>query len=221
MLGIWQEIRDALMTFGLPVDGFPITHDEDDFSLDNHIDWLSRREKLEACSLGNASDKDEGINGPGPLDVLMGRDYVAQIHSGNIRYLDIIAKHHEVYEKSLIYEKTAITIEIVRLIKESGGRFLQQEGHGWKLVDDKRARLKVSSAFRDNRRKSKSAPPISNAAAKSKSKCTKATSPAKAQSFLEKRFVGEKSGFATFQHELEEGMIDPSDTKALKTDLSP
>jgi hypothetical protein len=146
------------MTFGLPVDAFPITHYDEDVSLDNHIDWLSRRQKLEAC-LDNTSDKDEGIGGrPGPLDVLMGRGYEAQIHPGNVRYRKIIAERQQIYEESLIHEKTLIAKEIVRLIKESGGRFIRQDGHGWILVDDKQARTKVSSVFRDSRRKSKSVP---------------------------------------------------------------
>jgi hypothetical protein len=45
MLGSWQDIRYTLMTFGLPVDAFPFKYDKHDFSLDNHKDWLSRREK--------------------------------------------------------------------------------------------------------------------------------------------------------------------------------
>lgn len=197
------------MTFGLPVDAFPIIHDEDDFSLDNHIDWLSRREKLEACLDNTTSDKDALIiePPPGPLDVVMGRGLEAQVHAGNLRFRNIIAERQKVYDKSLIYEKTAIGKEIVRLIKEPGGRFLvrQEDGHGWKLVDDKAARTKISSAFRD-RRKYKSAPTI-NASAKSKSR-KQPTSPAnKATSFIE-------SGF-------NEGTIDPSDTKRLKTNPSP
>jgi hypothetical protein len=221
MLGTWQEIRYTLMTFGLPVDAFPIIYDEDDFSLDNHIDWLSRREKLEAC-LDNTSDKMEErriSTVPGPLDVVMGRGYETQIHPGNLRYLNIIAERQKDYKESLIHEKTAIATGIVRLIKEAGGRFLQHDGHGWKLVDDKKARTKVSSAFRDSRRKSKPAPPISNAAA-NKPKPTKPTSPAKAESFVEKAFV-EKSDFAKLEHRLDKGMIDPSDMKRLKTEPSP
>jgi hypothetical protein len=220
MLGTWQEIRYTLMTFGLPVDAFPITHDEDDFSLDNHIIWLSRREKMEAC-LDNTSDKEERriSTVPGPLDVVMGRGYEVQIHPGNLRYLNIIAERQKDYKESLIHEKTAIAKGIVRLIKESGGRFLQHDGHGWKLADDKKVRTKVSSAFRDNRRKSKSAPPISNAAAKSKPKPTKPPSPAKAESFLEKPFF-EKSGCAKLEHRFDKGMIDPNDMKRLKTEPS-
>jgi hypothetical protein len=157
MLGTWQETRYTLMTFGLPVDAFPIAHDEDDFSLDNHMDW-SRREKLEACLDNTGHNKDEGITEPRPLDVLMCRGgYEAQIHPGNLRFRNFIAESEEGYEKSLIHGKTAIAKEIVRLIKESGGRFLQRDGHGWMLVDDKKARTKVSSAFRDSRRKSRSA----------------------------------------------------------------
>jgi hypothetical protein len=85
MLGPSQDIRCTLMTFGLPVDAFPsIAHDEEDnSSLDNHIDWFSRREKLED-SLDDTSEKDEVIGEPGPFDVVMGRGYEVQIHPGNI-----------------------------------------------------------------------------------------------------------------------------------------
>jgi hypothetical protein len=56
-----------------------------------------------------------------------------------------------------------ISKAIVQVIKESGGRFLRQdEGHGWKLVDDKVARVKVGAAFR-YRRKSNSVPPLNAA----------------------------------------------------------
>jgi hypothetical protein len=129
-----QEIRYTLMTFGLPADAaFPsIAHDEDAFSLENHIDWLPRREKpLEAC-LDNNSDKGEEwkITEPGPFDVVMSRASEAQIHLESIRYRNIIAERQQVYEKSLIHETTAIAKGIVRLIKESGDRVLQQNGRG-------------------------------------------------------------------------------------------
>jgi hypothetical protein len=153
------------MTFGLPVDAFPIKHDEHYLSLDNHKDWLSRREKLEALDniTSAGDDKNEWINEPGPLDVLQGRGWKVQVHPGNLRFRNIIAERQKVYNKSLIYEKTVISKEIVHVIKESGGRFLRQdEGHGWKLVDDKVARVKVGAAFRD-RRKATSVPPINAA----------------------------------------------------------
>jgi hypothetical protein len=200
MIGSWQEIRYTLMTFGLPVDAFPIKHDEHDFSLENHKDWLSRREKLEALdNIACGDDKNEWINEPGPLDVLHGRGWKVQVHPGNIRFRNIIAERQKVYNKSLIYEKTVISKEIVHGIKESGGRFLRQdEGHGWKLVDDNVARVKVGAAFRD-KRKSNSVPPI-NAA----------------NEFLD------ESDFARLLHSLDEGvLIDPSDTKRLKTNPSP
>jgi hypothetical protein len=42
-----------------------------------------------------------------------------------------------------------------------------------------------------------------------------------AKSFIEKPFTTEEKGFAKLQHRLDEGMIDPSDTKRLKTNPSP
>jgi hypothetical protein len=187
------------MTFGLPVDAFPIKHNEHDFSLDNHKDWLSRREKQEALDNITSDNRDEWIDEAGPLDVLQGRGRKIQGHPGNLRFRNIIAERQKDYNKSLIYEKTVISKEIVQVIKESGGRFLRQdEGHGWKLVDDNVARVKTTNAFRD-RRKSNSVPPL-NAANES---CM-------------------ESDFAILLQSLDEdALTDPSDTKHLKTNPSP
>jgi hypothetical protein len=88
------------MSFGLPVDAFPIKHNEHDFSLDNHKDWLSRREKLEALDNNITSDDtDERINEPGPLDVVQGRGWKVRVHPGNLRFRNIIAERQKVYDR--------------------------------------------------------------------------------------------------------------------------
>ena len=93
---------------------------------------------------------------PGPKDVLLGRDKLAQIHSGNSHYLLLVDNRREEYENSKKNSsaKTEIAAEIVNAIKERGGRFLKRGSVGWSVVDDGSARDKVANAFRDKRKKS-------------------------------------------------------------------
>ena len=104
---------------------------------------------------------------PGPKDVLLGRDKLAQNHSGNSHYLFVVDNRREEYENSKKNSsaKTEIAGEIVSAIKERGGRFLKRGSVGWSVVDDASARDKVANAFRDKRKKSQ--------LIKQNSKCTK------------------------------------------------
>jgi hypothetical protein len=81
------------------------------------------------------------------------------------------------------------------------------------LMIRRRVRTKVSSAFRDCRRKSMSVLPISNSDVKSKS--TKPTSPRKAKAFIEKSFI-EQSGFANFSIGWTRGRLIPATRSASK-----
>merc|ERR1712151_67691 len=88
-------------------------------------------------------------------DVLCGRDKVALGHSGNRRFQVIIAMNREKYQtpNSSKDDKTKIILDIVRLVQESGGRFLKRcdeedEFCCWYVVSDHYAREKVSHALR-------------------------------------------------------------------------
>lgn len=148
LLGSFQEVRYELMTFGIPMDIFPITHD-DRYLLANHRYWVAQRLKLES---GETTTKDELVIVPGPTDVLMGREWGAQLHPGNMRFRSTIAEHSETYEEARKRDKTNIAEQIVRDVKASGGRFLKFGGEVYGLVDDTIAREKVSSTFRGRRK---------------------------------------------------------------------
>lgn len=135
------------MTFGIPIQEFPIGDDYDTFPLGNHQKWTTERLKLESMET-----TDERVLVPGRFDILMGRSWTAQLQPGNIRFRHIVAKHWEVYEKARKHEKTAIAKGVVQEVKATGSRFLKSDGAGWVLVDDTVAREKVSSAFRDRRK---------------------------------------------------------------------
>ena len=91
---------------------------------------------------------------PGPYDVLFGREKMAQEHSGNFRYLRILEEHRDWYDSAPKIDKTDVAVAVVEKVKLSGGRFLKTNGADWVEVDDRTARLKVSTAFRSKRRAS-------------------------------------------------------------------
>ena len=89
---------------------------------------------------------------PSEADVLFGRGRGMSKHPGNARFRKIIDQHVPQYEKAGKYEKTSIAENIVRIIKESEGRFLRLGKSGeWEHVSDEAARNKVSHAFRARR----------------------------------------------------------------------
>jgi hypothetical protein len=105
---------------------------------------------LEATIVGR--DNECQTNVPRHSDVLYGRDKSIQEHSGNIRYLNLIAKFWDRYEGAKKIEKKSITEEMLEVVKASGGRFLKMDDSGWVEVSDVVARGKVSNAFRDRRK---------------------------------------------------------------------
>jgi hypothetical protein len=150
ILGSNLEIRYELMTFGISMGMFPLTIDGKEFALDNHRKWITQRLKLDSM---DSPMIDERVLVPGPMDVLMGREWAAQLHPGNTRFRNTIAELWEAYEGASKREKTQIAQEIVQEINTLGGRFLKVDvAVGYVLVNDSDARLKVSSAFRDRRR---------------------------------------------------------------------
>ena len=160
------EVQYMLMTFGIPCRVLPVTP-TGELKLESHLEWLEKRREMES-----KHDSVERILVPGPYDVLVGRGRFIQDHSGNLRYRNYIEDYMERYEQAKKrIEKTDLTSEIVRLVKESSGRFLRQDGCGWVEVDDDAARDKVSHSFR-NRRKvvGGSKPPKPSVAERGKAK---------------------------------------------------
>lgn len=119
-------------------------------SLENHHKWIERQRILEG---GSDDTKRETI--PGPFDVLLGREKISQENVGNVRYHFVIDTKIDHFESSSVREKTAMTREIVQVIKSSGGRFLKLDSAGWTEVSDEDARKKVASAFRSKRKSCK------------------------------------------------------------------
>jgi hypothetical protein len=93
------------------------------------------------------------IYDPSPNDILLGRGKPTQQRPGNVRFRETIEKNMDEYEEGDRGVKYAITVSIVYLLKEEGGRFLKEtEDGGWVEVDESTARLKISHAFRSQRK---------------------------------------------------------------------
>ena len=89
------------------------------------------------------------IEYPGPNDVLLGRGRPFQEYIGNRQFISLVEAERERYQRTEDkFEKTCISIDIVKKIQDIGGRFLDRTEEGWEVVNDVTAREKASRAFR-------------------------------------------------------------------------
>jgi hypothetical protein len=160
--GTHMELQYRLLTFGIPMKVFPVTS-EGVTQVERHLEWIQQRRKREESVYDSKRimvqdskrimvQESKRIRVPGPLDVIMGRDRLAQAHPGNFHYLDTIETHLVMYDAMSKVQKTRLASKIVDGIHGIGGRFLKSDKTGWIEIDDKTARYKVSMAFRSKRR---------------------------------------------------------------------
>jgi hypothetical protein len=160
-----MDIHYILMTFGIPAKVLPVT-DQGEAVWQHHYDWISSRKSIEARKLEakeeeqptpflGKTNKDDCVDVPRTIDVLMGREKLAQSHTGNSRYRDLIDEFQSRYDMSeTSIEKTILASAIIMKVNEYGGRFLlRKKGEtNWSEADDWVAREKVTNAFRGKRK---------------------------------------------------------------------
>jgi hypothetical protein len=157
-----MELIYALMTFGIPVDDYPISSDMV-LNRKKHLEWIQARRVLEVSLSASAaaSTDNNAMCGVSPImvlvpkstDILFGRGKFIREHPGNLRFGLIVESVFDRYEGlGRRSEKTVFTQDFVSKIKRTGGRFLkQQAGVFWQEVDDELAREKVSHTLRSRR----------------------------------------------------------------------
>ena len=145
-----MEIQAKLLSFGIPMNHFPI---DDDSNIIGPADFCERRRSIE-----HERRKEQGsrILAPGKLDILLGRGKPMQEWLGNLQLSSTLVANADLYNSTAMDRRGAkneLCDEIVTQIKESGGRFLKREEGAveWREVDDDMARLKVSHGFRNHR----------------------------------------------------------------------
>ena len=145
------------MTFGIPTKVLPVTA-QGEAAWQHHHDWISSRESIEAKKLEAKEErtyKNDCIDVPRTIDVLIGTGTLAQSHTGNTRYQFLIDEYQERYDAGETrIEKTIIASAIVMKVKDYGGRFLiREKGEtNWSEADDLVARERVTNAFRGRRK---------------------------------------------------------------------
>ena len=86
----------------------------------------------------------------GPYDIIFGRSSAAFNNIGNRRFRVTISMFESRYCKAKTRkEKSLIFASVVKILRESGARFLAKKGGSWIDVGDKRACAKVGHALRD------------------------------------------------------------------------
>ena len=164
------------MTFGIPIDLFPIKADGG-LKTASHLKWIKKRKFKEKTR------KEQGsfdlIDMPNRNDILLGKGRPIQEHHGNIVMRQLVESLFERHTNAKKCDKTLINRQIVDTMKASG-RFLKQEKNlYWIPVSDDEAHEKVSKTFGSIR--------------KTVGKTTQLQSGAKASFFLEKRAKTESS----------------------------
>ena len=136
IIGTHVEVQYKLSTFGVPSGVFPVSLDGE-VNVQNFLEIYKMWEKQEEKEIDTGL-KEERIFVPGPFDVLLGRQKLAQEHQGNLRFRHIVETFRTAYENNTTrWEKTNIANKIVEQVKqECKGRFLKMDGTGWVEVDD-------------------------------------------------------------------------------------
>mmetsp|Transcript_54327 Transcript_54327/g.131854 ORF Transcript_54327/g.131854 Transcript_54327/m.131854 type:complete len:598 (-) Transcript_54327:64-1857(-) len=145
--GTHTEVMYALMTFGIPVDSFPITSDGA-VKKTASVKWFAkRRAKDTAIEAGRQFD---GVDAPTARDVLFGKGKSIQTHTGNVHLRELVDEHWEAYSAAKKGHKGEVVQRVIDAIKRSStGRFLSKDARtGWWVeVSDQEVTKKVTKTF--------------------------------------------------------------------------
>ena len=147
--GEHMECRYRLLSFGIPMDYFPVAYDGRVKTKDHHK-WIAKqRVREDSLRLEGVFC---GVDLPGERDVLLGRGKAIYSHKGNVWMRHLVADYFKNFDDAKYGEKFQITTLLVNTIKQKGGRFLKLGKDGWwEPTDDKLAEDKISHAFRTAR----------------------------------------------------------------------
>ena len=147
--GEHMECRYRLLSFGIPIDYFPVAYDGKLKTKDHHK-WIAKQRVREEFL--RVEGQFYGVDLPGERDVLLGRGKAIYSHKGNAWMRHLVTEYYNHFDDAKYGEKFQITTLLVNTIKLKGGRFLKQSRDGWwEQADDKLAEDKVSHAFRTAR----------------------------------------------------------------------
>ena len=144
--GTHTECQYKLLTFGIPIDMFPITS-QGELKRSSHKQFLARRRaKEKTLQEGQIKyDRFDCIEFPARTDILVGKGKPIQSHPGNVALRATIDGLIPTYMPLKKSEKQAMTFTALHDIQSKGGRFLKQDKEGWWIVvTEPEARRKVA-----------------------------------------------------------------------------
>lgn len=181
-LGNHTACLGNLLSFGLPREILPISAEGNVHTAENQkfIEQLQRQDLAMSDSDDGNSEYDETaddgdapreelIDAPGPMDVVMGRGRRGVKLPGNVLLRRLQEEHYDAYNSmGSKVDKTCISQVILSGMRQAGCRFLvpvyEENGKmhrgrpvpkGWREVDDDSARDRIGHGFRNLRQANK------------------------------------------------------------------
>ena len=148
--GSHVECQYKLLSFGIPSNSLPVDSDGKMRS-EELLRYIEKRKEKDAdIDMVERHQNNMKPLTPAENDVLLGRGRPFQEWHGNLQLANIIDVHREKYGNADRAKKTAISKDVLSIVKSCNGRFLQQDKATgeWEQLSDAVAREKVSSGFR-------------------------------------------------------------------------
>lgn len=141
-----MENQYALLSFGIP-DISALFDARGEYKTEALLQYIEKRKEKESHIIHT------NIYCPVDNDVLLGRGKPFQEWPGNVQLSAIIDMHTKRHDEADRALKTAISRDVVQIIKDLNGRFLQLDKatQDWEEVSDAVAREKIGSGFRNHR----------------------------------------------------------------------
>jgi hypothetical protein len=139
------ELQYTLRSHGVPTQNCPV-------DLDGNIRWGILNAWFQNHETGLRLDQWMSSQ-PRPQDVLLGKGYRVQNHSGNFLFRNFLLAHRDEYDSAPRSLRQEISIRLTRSLVENGTRFLKQEGGEWTEAGQEEAEKKVGQLFRTFRKK--------------------------------------------------------------------
>jgi hypothetical protein len=118
------------MTFGLPMDLFPISM-EGEVKRTNILKWLAKRQRKEQLLLKNPSNGFNHVDMPGRNDILVGKGKPFQRHVGNVWLRTIVESYMDEYIALAKGGKHIVIRKVLDAVRKDRGRFLKKERDDW------------------------------------------------------------------------------------------
>eukprot|EP00934_Nitzschia_sp_Nitz4_P004562 Nitzschia sp. Nitz4//scaffold291_size36643//31557//33141//NITZ4_007771-RA/size36643-augustus-gene-0.1-mRNA-1//1//CDS//3329546151//4552//frame0 len=138
--GSYQDCRNQLLTYGIPLDHLPFTMDGGDIRLGAHTKWLKRRRAKEHDQKLSSEPWRlfDTINLPGYYDVCLGRGTAFHQHSGNCHMRTLMQPLVAEYTDAGGSRRQEMNRIIIQAVRVMGGKFLNkiEMGSWFEVVTD-------------------------------------------------------------------------------------